>query len=305
MYRALTTDIENLPELLRVRAEEIGSERFVRDAHQEWTYGEFAERVREVAAGLRELGVEQGDVVGVVLPNSPHYLEVWWAILWLGGIFNPVNPVLTAREIVGILSDSEAKCVVCTPEVAAGLEENREELPALREIVAAEGSDLAAPCAATAASPSTPRSTAPTSPPSSTPRAPPAGPRGRCSATPTSSPTPGSWRAAAAPGGDTLGMVLPLFHVNAQLVTTILPLMLTAAPGGDVGERLGLSRSGPTSPASSSCRPSPRGADDAPLALLHAPGADEAEGEHAALRDLRRARRSRRPFSARFERSSG
>src|SRR5664279_136114 len=128
MYKALTTDFESLPELLRVRATEIGDERFVRDAHQEWTFGEFAHRVTEVAAGLRELGVEQGDVVGVVLPNSPHYLEVWWAILWLGATFNPVNPALTPREVINILADSEAMCVVCTPEVAAGLEERRAQL---------------------------------------------------------------------------------------------------------------------------------------------------------------------------------
>src|SRR5882757_4817836 len=138
MYRALTTDFESLPELLRVRATEIGDDRFVRDIHQEWSFGEFAQRVGEVAAGLRELGVEQGDVVGVVLPNSPHYLEVWWATLWLGATFNPVNPVLTSREVVDILGDSEAICAVCTPEVAAGLEERREDLPKLGDIVAAE-----------------------------------------------------------------------------------------------------------------------------------------------------------------------
>src|SRR5215467_948714 len=142
MYKALTTDFESLPELLRVRATEIGEQRFVRDVHREWTYGEFAHRVTEVAAGLRELGVGQGDVVGVILPNSPHYLEVWWGILWLGAIFNPVNPALTAREAAGILADSEAVVAVCTAEAAAGLEERREELPRLREIVAAAGADL-------------------------------------------------------------------------------------------------------------------------------------------------------------------
>src|SRR6201991_1874016 len=138
MYRALQTHFESLPQLLAARAGESGGERFVRDAERVWTYGEFHARVTEVAAGLRELGVEPGDVVGVVLPNSPHYLEVWWSILWLGAIFNPVNPALAAREQVGGLADSEARVVVCTTELAAGLEANRDELPNLREIVAAE-----------------------------------------------------------------------------------------------------------------------------------------------------------------------
>src|SRR6201996_9363380 len=139
MYRALQTDFESLPQLLAARAGEIADERFVRNNDLEWSYGEFHARVVEVAAGLRELGVKQGDVVGVVLPNSPHYLEVWWAALWLGAIFNPVNPALTAREAVGILSDSEAVVAVCTPEAAEGLSQHRDQLPNLREIVAAEG----------------------------------------------------------------------------------------------------------------------------------------------------------------------
>jgi acyl-CoA synthetase (AMP-forming)/AMP-acid ligase II len=274
MYRALTTDIENLPELLRVRADEIGGERFVRDAHQEWTYEEFAERVREVAAGLRELGVEQGDVVGVVLPNSPHYLEVWWGILWLGAIFNPVNPVLTSREIVGILSDSQAKVVVCTAEVAAGLEESREELPAVREIVAAEGSDLAAPLRGRGAV------------------ADHAAVRGEdlASFVYTSGTTgrpkgamlghanfiANSWQLGEPlpiSRGDTLGMVLPLFHVNAQLVTTILPLMLGAQVA--MWERFSASQFW-----AEVARFEPVTFSSVPTmlaALLHAPGADEAE----------------------------
>ena len=72
MYRALQTDFDSLPQLLAARAGEIGDERFVRNAELEWSFAEFHARVIEVAAGLRELGVKQGDVVGVVLPNSPH-----------------------------------------------------------------------------------------------------------------------------------------------------------------------------------------------------------------------------------------
>jgi acyl-CoA synthetase (AMP-forming)/AMP-acid ligase II len=274
MYRALTTDIENLPELLRVRAGEIGEERFVRDANLEWTYAEFAHRVGEVAAGLRELGVEQGDVVGVVLPNSPHFLEVWWAILWLGGIFNPVNPVLTSREAVGILADSEAKVVVCTPEVAAGLEERRDELPALREIVAAEGSDPAAPLRGrgTVDEHASIRgedlaSFVYTSGTTGRPKGAMLGHANfLANAWQLGEPLPIS-------RGDTLGMVLPLFHVNAQVVTTIIPLVLGAQVA--MWERFSASRFwadvADFEPVTFSSVPTML------AALLHAPGADEAE----------------------------
>ena len=36
-------------------------------------------------AGLADLGVADGDVVSVFLPNCLEFLEAWWAILKAGG----------------------------------------------------------------------------------------------------------------------------------------------------------------------------------------------------------------------------
>jgi long-chain acyl-CoA synthetase len=274
MYRALQTDFESLPQVLAARAEEIGAERFVRDAHQEWTYAEFHQRVTEVAAGLRDLGVGQGDVVGVVLPNSPHYLEVWWGILWLGAIFNPVNPVLTPREAAGILADSEAIVAVCTPEAAAGLEERRDELPNLREIVATAGGDPAAPLRGHGSlaehakiAPGDLASFVYTSGTTGRPKGAMLG-HGNflANAWQLGEPLPIS-------RGDTLGMVLPLFHVNAQVVTTVIPLVLGAQVA--IWERFSASRFwadvAEFEPVTFSSVPTML------AALLHAPGAEEAE----------------------------
>jgi acyl-CoA synthetase (AMP-forming)/AMP-acid ligase II len=274
MSGALSTEVGSLPELLRVRAGEIGGEPFVRDAAQEWTYGEFAERVAEVAAGLRELGVGEGDVVGVILPNSPHYLEVWWAILWLGATFNPVNPALTAREAVGILADSGAKLVVATAESAAGLEQHRDELPAVREIVVAGEGDLAAPLRGrgTVADPA---------------RIDPAAIASYVYTSGTTGRPKGAmlthhnlltnaWQLGEplpVGRGETMGMVLPLFHVNAQVVTTVIPMYLGARVA--MWERFSASRFwgevARFEPVTFSSVPTML------AALLHAPGADDAE----------------------------
>jgi long-chain acyl-CoA synthetase len=275
MSRALSTDARTLPELLRTRAAEIGEERFVRDAHQEWTYAEFAGRVAEVAGGLAARGVGKGDVVGVVLPNSPHYLEVWWAILQLGAVFNPVNPALTTREQVGILADSRAALVVATEDAAAGLEDNRDQMPSLRELVVAGEPDLAAPL----------RGESPVSEPAAF------GADQIASFVYTSGTTGRPKGAMLSHGnllmnawqlgeplpvgrGDTMGMVLPLFHVNAQLVTTVIPLFLGAQTA--MWERFSASKFWEEvarfEPVTFSSVPTML------AALLHAPGADAAEG---------------------------
>jgi long-chain acyl-CoA synthetase len=274
MSSVLSTEVQTLPELLRLRAEELGDTRFVRDAERDWSYAELAGRVAEVAAGLRARDVGQGDVVGVVLPNSPHYLEVWWAVLWLGATFNPVNPALTSREAAGILSDSGAMCVVCTPEAAAGLEERRDELSALRELVAVDGADPAAALRGEGAveeparvEPGDVASFVYTS--GTTGR-----PKGAmlthanflANAWQLGEPLPVS-------RGDIMGMVLPLFHVNAQLVTTVIPMFLGAEVA--MWERFSASHFwgevARFEPVTFSAVPTML------AALLHAPGADEAE----------------------------
>jgi acyl-CoA synthetase (AMP-forming)/AMP-acid ligase II len=73
--------------------------------------------------------------------------------------------------------------------------------------------------------------------------------------------------------GDTLGMVLPLFHVNAQVVTTVIPLVLGANVA--MWERFSASQFW-----ADCARFEPVTFSSVPTmlaALLHAPGADEAE----------------------------
>src|SRR5690349_1805842 len=48
------------------------------------TWGEYAERVRAVAAGLAALGVERGDTVGIMLTNRPEFHFADSAAMHLG-----------------------------------------------------------------------------------------------------------------------------------------------------------------------------------------------------------------------------
>src|SRR5919109_451437 len=60
------------------------------------TFGEYAERVRRIAAGLAALGVKRGDTVGIMLVNRPEFNVVDTAGLHLGAtpfsIYNTSAP---------------------------------------------------------------------------------------------------------------------------------------------------------------------------------------------------------------------
>ena len=73
------------------------------------TYGETLALVKRVANVLVDLGVRKGDKVAVMIPNTPHFPIVYYAILNVGATVVPVNVLYKAHEIQYYLEDSEAK----------------------------------------------------------------------------------------------------------------------------------------------------------------------------------------------------
>lgn len=77
------------------------------------TYGELGERARARAAGMAgRYGVGPGDRVAVFLKNVPDYLELFYAVWWLGAVIVPVNNKLHPREVAWIVGNSGAKLLI-------------------------------------------------------------------------------------------------------------------------------------------------------------------------------------------------
>ena len=73
------------------------------------TWREHGERVQRLAGGLRDLGLAEGDRVGVIGLNSDFQLELFYATPWAGGVIVPINHRWAAPEIAYALNDSETK----------------------------------------------------------------------------------------------------------------------------------------------------------------------------------------------------
>src|SRR5437763_924316 len=223
------SDLQTMPDLLRMQARRNPDLRFVQFKDRSYTYGEFDARTDELAAGLAELGVKDGDVVSVFLPNCIEFLEAWWAILKAGGVLGPVNPAYTGPEAGYVIGHSEAVALVTNAQGAKVVAPERDKLSGLHNVISIdEGGDVRLDELA-----------------------------GRGGATPTpkrglddwaailyTSGTTGKPKGAvlthrneivnAAMGGellplgpgDRVGMLLPLFHANAQVVTCVIPMMI-------------------------------------------------------------------------------
>jgi long-chain acyl-CoA synthetase len=223
--------INTVPELLRAQASRIPEQPFVRWRGESVSYGEFDARTDALAAGLADLGVRPGDVVSVMLPNCLEFLEAWWGILKAGGVFGPINPAFTAPEAAYVVGHSGAVAVVTDARGAGTLAGagGKPELARLRHLISVEdGGDLTLESLAGRSGrvPADRR-----------------GPDDLATLMYTSGTTGkpkgamlthGNLLANAAMAaellplvaGERVGMILPLFHVNAQIVTCVVPMMI-------------------------------------------------------------------------------
>jgi long-chain acyl-CoA synthetase len=111
------------------------------------TYGALEARVDAAAAALQRRGVAHGDRVAVMLPNTPAFVEAFYATLRCGAAVVPLNTGYTAGEVGHILGDSGAVAVVTAPDSLQVVSAAREGLPALSTVIVvgepADGADAA------------------------------------------------------------------------------------------------------------------------------------------------------------------
>lgn len=78
-----------------------------------FTYRELNEHVNRLANALTAMGVKKGDRVALYLPNCPQYVIGYYAILKLGAIVAPNNPLYVARELEFQVNDAGAETIIC------------------------------------------------------------------------------------------------------------------------------------------------------------------------------------------------
>jgi fatty-acyl-CoA synthase len=82
------------------------------------TYGELAERTRRLAGALRGAGLEPGDRVAYLCPNTPAMLEGAFGVPAAGAVLVPINIRLTAGEVEYVLEHSGARFAIVDHEFA-------------------------------------------------------------------------------------------------------------------------------------------------------------------------------------------
>lgn len=131
--------------LLRASEERFGERIFLPRRHGRGgdpvTFRELHADVRRVAAGLRSLGIEAGDRVGLIAENRYEWILCDQAIVSFGGVDVPRGTDTAIGELLFILGHAGCRfAFVETPAVADAIAARRDELPELEGIAVMTGS---------------------------------------------------------------------------------------------------------------------------------------------------------------------
>lgn len=100
------------------------------------TYRQLWDRGRRLAAGLRELGLRQGDHFALLMANHAEFVEAMVAAAATGSVFVPIDPRTRGDKLAFMLRAASCTGVIAADYALAYLDEVRGALPQLNWVLA-------------------------------------------------------------------------------------------------------------------------------------------------------------------------
>ncbi|MCV7380243.1 long-chain fatty acid--CoA ligase [Mycobacterium alsense] len=125
----------------------------IRYGDRQWSWAQWAERIRRAAGVLRQAGVQRGQCVAFLDKNHPACLEILFAAASIGAVTTVVNWRLTGDELAHVLEDSRPRLLFVGAELRPAAEAAAGRVPGLERLVAIDDEYESLLAAATPAPP--------------------------------------------------------------------------------------------------------------------------------------------------------
>jgi crotonobetaine/carnitine-CoA ligase len=138
-WRAPVEVATSLGEELRRAARETPDLIFLRMVDGAWSYAEIDARSDAFAAALAGLGVTRGEVVSLMLPNSPEFVVAWMGIAKCGAVAAPLNTAFLGSTLGDAVELAGARILVAHAGFRQAWEPVRRETPRIARVVLVGG----------------------------------------------------------------------------------------------------------------------------------------------------------------------
>jgi fatty-acyl-CoA synthase len=114
-----------------------GTKEAVVDGDQRYTYAEYGARAHQLGNALAAIGVQRGDRVAILSPNSHHFLEAFYGVPAIGAVIVPINYRLIASDFEYILNHSGSRVLLADSEMTDVIDSIRPNIPSVEHFIVA------------------------------------------------------------------------------------------------------------------------------------------------------------------------
>jgi len=131
--------------VLSEKVERYGARDFFYFKEATFSYKDLARESDRVAAGLQSVGVVKGDKVAIIMNNRPEFLFLWFGISKLGAIEVPINTAHKGDLLTYMLDRSDSRILVVQSEFLDRVAPILQNLPRLESLIILQESGEAFP----------------------------------------------------------------------------------------------------------------------------------------------------------------
>jgi crotonobetaine/carnitine-CoA ligase len=121
--------------LVARQAERYGKREFLRFGKESISFAQMERKSRQAAAGLQSMGVAKGDKVAILMGNRPEYLYVWFGLSMLGAVEVPINVAHRGKLLSYMLDQADCSLAVVEAPLLDRLAGALDDLPKLGRVV--------------------------------------------------------------------------------------------------------------------------------------------------------------------------
>ena len=134
-----------LQEYLDKAADNFGSRKAIVFHNYRMNYAKLRQKAENFAAGLKELGIEKGDRIAIMLPNVPQTIIAFWGALKAGAVVVMTNPLYMEKELTHHFHDAKPKLLITLDLFWSKLEPLRDKLDIQNYVITRVSESLAFP----------------------------------------------------------------------------------------------------------------------------------------------------------------
>ncbi|MHA1265310.1 MAG: class I adenylate-forming enzyme family protein [Candidatus Helarchaeota archaeon] len=103
--------------------------------HMTLTYKDLWEKVIKFGNALKELGIQKGDRVGIVLANNPEFVISFYSLLKIGAVGCSIIKMLKPAEIADISANAELKGLIIADDGKRTIKKAKKVTPSLETVI--------------------------------------------------------------------------------------------------------------------------------------------------------------------------